>query len=83
MFMRQLSYLIALDKHRHFGQAAESCHVSQPAPSNAISELERELGIIIVKRNRSFQASRRRASAYWPGRGRCLPRLKGCGRKPI
>jgi DNA-binding transcriptional LysR family regulator len=55
MFMRQLSYLIALDKHRHFGQAAESCHVSQPALSNAISELERELGITIVKRNRSFQ----------------------------
>lgn len=55
MFMRQLSYLIALDKHRHFGRAAESCHVSQPALSTAISELERELGITIIKRNRAFQ----------------------------
>jgi DNA-binding transcriptional LysR family regulator len=45
MFMRQLTYLIALDKHRHFGRAADSCHVSQPALSNAIKELERELGI--------------------------------------
>lgn len=55
MFMRQLHYLIALDKHRHFGRAAESCHVSQPALSNGIRELEQELGITIVKRNRSFQ----------------------------
>ena len=55
MFMRQLTYLIALDRHRHFGRAAESCHVSQPALSTGISELERELDIIIVKRNRSFQ----------------------------
>ncbi|QKH37495.1 LysR family transcriptional regulator [Achromobacter pestifer] len=55
MFIRQLSYLLALDKHRHFGRAAESCHVSQPALSNGIRELERELGITIVKRNRTFE----------------------------
>jgi hypothetical protein len=36
MFIRQLNYLIALDKHRHFGRAAESCHVSKPALSNGI-----------------------------------------------
>jgi hypothetical protein len=51
MFLRQLSYLIELDKHRHFGQAAEGCHVMQPVLSTAISEL----GISIVKRNRSFK----------------------------
>jgi len=55
MFMRQLTYLIALDKHRHFGRAADSCHVSQPALSNAIKELERELGITVIKRNRAFE----------------------------
>lgn len=55
MFMRQLNYLIALAKHRHFGRAAESCHVSQPALSIGIRELERELGITIIKRNRTFQ----------------------------
>jgi DNA-binding transcriptional LysR family regulator len=53
--MRQLSYLVALDRHRHFARAAESCNVSQPALSTGISELERELGITIIKRNRSFQ----------------------------
>lgn len=55
MFIRQLNYLIALDKHRHFGRAAESSHVSQPALSNGIRELERELGITIIKRNRTFE----------------------------
>lgn len=55
MFIRQFNYLIALDKHRHFGRAAENCHVSQPALSNGIRELERELGITIIKRNRSFE----------------------------
>src|ERR1700679_3540922 len=55
MFMRQLTYLVALDQHRHFARAAESCNVSKPALSAGISELERELGITIIKRNRSFQ----------------------------
>lgn len=55
MFIRQLNYLIALDAHRHFGRAAESCNVSQPALSNGIRELERELGITIIKRNRTFE----------------------------
>lgn len=55
MFIRQFNYLIALDKHRHFRRAAESCHVSQPALSNGIRELERELGITIIKRNRTFE----------------------------
>ncbi len=55
MFMRQLNYLAALDKHRHFARAAESCHVSQPALSAGLSELERELGITIIKRTRSFE----------------------------
>ncbi|WP_081874944.1 LysR substrate-binding domain-containing protein [Thioclava atlantica] len=55
MFIRQLTYLLALNKHRHFGRAAESCHVSQPALSNGIRELERELGITIIRRNRAFQ----------------------------
>jgi DNA-binding transcriptional LysR family regulator len=55
MFMRQLTYLIALDKHWHFGHAAESRYVSQPALSNAIRDFERELGITIIRRNRIFQ----------------------------
>ncbi|WP_426287469.1 LysR family transcriptional regulator [Luteibacter sp. E-22] len=54
MFARQLTYLIALSQYRHFGQAAESCNVTQPALSAGVRELERELGISIVRRDRRF-----------------------------
>ncbi|MFT8346529.1 LysR substrate-binding domain-containing protein [Gluconobacter oxydans] len=52
MFLRQLTYLIALDQYRHFSRAAEHCNVSQPALSMAIRQLEHELGVPIVRRNR-------------------------------
>lgn len=55
MFLRQLEYLAALDRERHFGRAATACHVSQPALSAAIRSLERELGIALVRRARRFE----------------------------
>lgn len=55
MFLRQLEYLAALDHERHFGRAALACHVSQPALSAAISSLERELGVPLVRRGRRFE----------------------------
>lgn len=63
MFIRQLHYLVALDKYRHFGRAAQSCHVTQPGLSNGIKELERELGIVIIRRIGRLRESRRKASA--------------------
>lgn len=48
--LRQLRYLDALARHRHFGRAAEDCAVSQPALSMQIRELERFLGIELVER---------------------------------
>ncbi|MBV1836315.1 LysR family transcriptional regulator [Acetobacter estunensis] len=55
MFLRQLTYLVALDQYRHFSRAAEHCGVSQPALSAAIRQLENELGLTIIQRNRRFQ----------------------------
>ncbi len=49
---RQLQYFIALEKHRHFGKAAEACFVSQPAFSVAIQELESLLNVQLVDRNK-------------------------------
>ena len=49
----QLEYIVALDKHRHFGKAAKSCHVSQPTLSMQIHKLEEELGIIIFDRSKN------------------------------
>jgi DNA-binding transcriptional LysR family regulator len=47
-------YLVSLSEHRHFGRAAEACHVTQPALSNALRALEAEYGVVIVKRARQF-----------------------------
>ena len=55
MFIRQIHYLLALAKTKHFRRAAEISHVSQPALSNAIQHFEEELGITIVKRGQRFQ----------------------------
>jgi LysR family hydrogen peroxide-inducible transcriptional activator len=48
--LRQLRYLAALARHRHFGRAAEDCSVSQPALSMQVRDLEREIGAALVER---------------------------------
>lgn len=48
--LRQFRYFQALARHRHFGRAAEACHVSQPALSLQIKELEARLGVRLVER---------------------------------
>ncbi|HET9618788.1 MAG TPA: LysR substrate-binding domain-containing protein [Pseudolabrys sp.] len=48
--LRQLRYLAALARSRHFGRAAEACAVTQPALSMQIRELERELGADLIER---------------------------------
>jgi LysR family hydrogen peroxide-inducible transcriptional activator len=48
--LRQLRYLTSLARHRHFGQAAEDCAVTQPALSMQVRELEREIGAELVER---------------------------------
>src|SRR5271166_4165940 len=48
--LRQLRYLQALARHRHFGRAAEACAVTQPALSMQIRELEKELDVELVER---------------------------------
>lgn len=55
MIIRQLIYLDALAREKHFRKAAEACHVSQPTLSAAIVQLEEELGVLIVERGRRFQ----------------------------
>ena len=49
-----LKYLVALDEHKHFGRAAQACHITQPALSNALRAIEQEFGCAIVTRGRSF-----------------------------
>lgn len=51
MTLRELEYLVALAKYRHFGRAAEACLVSQPTLSAQIKKLEDELGVALVERD--------------------------------
>lgn len=48
--LRQLRYLTALARHRHFGRAATDCAITQPALSMQVRELEREIGAELVER---------------------------------
>src|SRR3974390_3029213 len=48
--LRQLRYLAALARHRHFGRAAEDCAVTQPALSMQIRDLERQIGAELIER---------------------------------
>lgn len=55
MLLRQLEYLVALARERHFVRAAAACYVSQPSLSAAIRRLEHELGVPIVRRGRKYE----------------------------
>ena len=50
----KLEYLLALAQEKHFGRAADACHVSQPTLSAAIRLLEEDLGAPIVERGHRY-----------------------------
>ena len=53
MRIEQLEYVCAVTQHGSLRRASEHLHVSQPAISEAITKLERELGVILLDRRRS------------------------------
>lgn len=55
MVLKHLTYLAALARERHFGRAADACHVSQATLSEAIRRLEADLGVPLVRRGHRFQ----------------------------
>ncbi|MAW88216.1 MAG: DNA-binding transcriptional regulator OxyR [Phyllobacteriaceae bacterium] len=52
MNLQQLEYILAVDQHRHFAEAAKNCHVTQPTLSTMIQKLEDELGVKIFDRSK-------------------------------
>lgn len=50
MTLTQLGYIVAVDKYKNFGQAAQSCHVTQPTLSMQIHKLEEDIGLILFDR---------------------------------
>lgn len=51
MNLQQLEYIVALDTHRHFVNAAKACGVSQPTLSTLVTRLEEELDTAIFDRS--------------------------------
>jgi LysR family hydrogen peroxide-inducible transcriptional activator len=48
---QELRYVVALAEYRHFGRAAEACHVSQPTLSGQLRKLEEQLGVRLFERS--------------------------------
>jgi len=75
--LRQLRAFLAVARQQHFRRAAESLHLSQPAVSRHIAELESELGLKLFDRNTRevvpTEAGRYLESAI----GRVLDELEG------
>jgi len=51
MTLTELKYIVAVARERHFGKAAEACHVSQPTLSVAVKKLEDELEVKLFERS--------------------------------
>lgn len=52
---RQLGFLVALARERHFGRAATACNVTQPTLSARLKQLEEELGCALIIRGHRFE----------------------------
>ncbi|MGV6825910.1 MAG: hydrogen peroxide-inducible genes activator [bacterium] len=50
MTLNELKYVVSVARERHFGRAAEACHISQPTLSVAVKKLEKELGVELFER---------------------------------
>lgn len=51
MTLTQLNYIVAVDKYKNFGVAAQHCDITQPTLSMQIQKLEDDLGVILFDRS--------------------------------
>ena len=73
--LKQMAYFEALARRLHFGQAAQDVHISQPALSAQIAELERRLGCVPPHHDARFVTT-----FFWVGSEiRGVPRLPVSG----
>ena len=51
MELYTMRYVIAMAEYENFSLAAQACHIGQPALSQQIAKLEKELGVTLFHRN--------------------------------
>lgn len=51
MELYTMRYVLAVAEYENFSLAAQACHVGQPALSQQIAKLEKELGVVLFHRN--------------------------------
>jgi len=55
VLFRQLEYFVAVARERHFARAAEAYYVWQPALTESIAKLERELNVTLINRGHNYE----------------------------
>ncbi|MEO1654418.1 MAG: LysR substrate-binding domain-containing protein, partial [Bacteroidota bacterium] len=53
MTLQQLQYALALEKHGNYSRAAKAVHITQPAMSLQIQNLENQLGVLLFDRSKN------------------------------
>jgi DNA-binding transcriptional LysR family regulator len=81
MEIRQLRYFVTVAELGHFGRAAEALHVVQPAVSQAVARLEREIGLTLFDRSRKRITLTPEGRSFVPHARRVLRAVERAGRE--
>ncbi|EPF67543.1 transcriptional regulator CynR [Pseudomonas syringae] len=76
VLLRHIRYLLAVADHSNFTRAAEALHVSQPALSQQIRQLESSLGVQLFDRTRRSVVPTDAGRVYLDHARRCLLELE-------